>query len=332
MICHAKNRRVDFVLFAGDLFDSGYTGLDTARFVSDMLSTLDCPVIISPGNHDPYTEGGLYAGTLPKNVMVFTSEKLSAFYLSDINTLIHGYAFTSPKHEENPLEEGVNLDKSKINILCAHTDLDVPLSVYAPITSGQLAASGFDYAALGHVHRAPAPTIYGKTLTAYSGCLEGRSFDEPDFGGFMEVTVDDNTVKCEKISIAKHRYMIETLDITGVRSDGDIISRLRRHIALCDYKEDTALRVILTGALPPEFIPSCAAIADAIEGLYRLDLKDNTVPILDFDELERDMSIRGEFYRTLAAKIRSADPQEQKTATEALRIGLCALSGKPIVF
>jgi DNA repair exonuclease SbcCD nuclease subunit len=167
--------------------------------------------------------------------MVFTSEKLSAFYLSGINTLIHGYAFTSPKHEENPLEEGVNLDKSKINILCAHTDLDVPLSVYAPITSGQLAASGFDYAALGHVHRAPAPTIYGKTLTAYSGCLEGRSFDEPDFGGFMEVTVDDNTVKCEKISIAKHRYMIETLDITGVRSDGDIISRLRRHIALCDY-------------------------------------------------------------------------------------------------
>ena len=332
LICHAKNRRVDFVLIAGDLFDSGFTGLDTVKFVSDMLATLDCPVIISPGNHDPYTEGGLYAGTLPENVMIFTSEKLSSFYLSHINTLIHGYAFTSPKHEENPLDGCSPLDRAKINILCAHADLDVPLSVYAPITSRQIADSGFDYAALGHVHRAPAPVTLGKTLTAYSGCLEGRSFDELDFGGIMEVTVDGNTVKSEKIKIAKHRYMIETLDITGAETDGDVIARLRRHIALHGYKDDTALRVILTGALTPEYTPSCTAIADAITDLYRLELKDNTTPILDFEELERDMSIRGEFYRGLAAKIRSADPEERKTAAEALRIGLCALSGKPIVF
>ncbi len=332
LICHAKNRRVDFLLIAGDLFDSGFTSSSTIKFVSDMLATLDCPVIISPGNHDPYTEGGLYVGTFPKNVMIFTSEKLSSFYFSKNNVCIHGYAFTSERHEDNPLDGGVTVDPTKINILCAHADLDIPLSNYAPITSNQLATSGFDYAALGHIHNAPKPITCGKTLVSYSGCLEGRSFDEVDFGGVMEVTIDGNRVTSEKIRIAKHRYMLETIDVTGAEKDSDVIDRIRQRIAVSGYREDTALRVILTGALSPEYTPSIDFITSMVEGLYRLDIKDNTTPILDFAELERDMSIRGEYYRALVAKMRTADEQERKIAAEALRIGLCALSGKPIVF
>ena len=332
LICHAKNRRVDFLLIAGDLFDSGFTSSSTVKFVSEMLATLDCPVIISPGNHDFYTENGLYGGTFPSNVMIFTSEKLSSFYLSKINVMIHGYASTSDRHEENPLDGGITIDPTKINILCAHADLDVPLSKYAPITSKQLANSGLDYAALGHIHNAPKTATYGKTLTAYSGCLEGRSFDELDFGGAIEVCIDGNRITSENIRIAKHRYMVDTLDITGAEKDSDIINRLKQHITTKNYKEDTALRVILTGALPPDYTPALSLITDTVTGVYRLDIKDNTTPILDFEELERDMSIRGEFYRELVSKIKTADEQERKIAAEALRIGLCALSGKPIVF
>lgn len=332
LICHAKNRRVDLLLIAGDLFDSGFTSSSTVKFVADMLATLDCPVVISPGNHDPYTEGGLYSAAFPENVMIFSSEKLCSFYFQKLNVTVHGYAFTSERHEENPLDSGVALDPSKINLLCAHTDLDVPLSSYAPITAAQLAASGFDYAALGHVHNPEPPTVFGKTLTAYSGCLEGRSFDELDFGGAIEVTVDGNRVTSEKVRLAKHRYMVETLDVTGAERDSEVIDRIRSRIAMCNYREETALRVVLTGALSPEYTPSLDFIKGEIEGLYHLELKDNTTPILDFAELERDLSIRGEFYRELVAKMRSADEQERRTAAEALRIGLCALSGKPIVF
>lgn len=332
LICLAKNRRVDFLLIAGDLFDSGFTASSTVKFVADTLATLDCPVIISPGNHDPYKEGGLYVGSFPQNVRIFTSEKLSSFYFPKTNVCVHGYAFTSEKHEENPLDSGVTLDPTKINLLCAHTELDVPLSHYAPITSRQLASSGFDYAALGHIHNAPKPSICGKTLVCYSGCLEGRSFDELDFGSVMEVTIDGTTVTSEKVRLAKHRYMVETIDITGSEKNSEVIDRIRQRIAVNNYREDTALRVILTGALSPEYIPSVSFITGSVEGLYHLEIRDSTTPILDFAELERDMSIRGEYYRELVAKMRSADEQERQVAAEALRIGLCALSGKPIVF
>lgn len=332
LICLAKNRRSDFVLIAGDLFDSGFTTASTIKFVSDMLGTLDCPVIISPGNHDPYTDGGPYAGNLPENVKIFTSEKLSSFYFAKNNVCIHGYAFTSERHEESPLAEGVSLDPTKINLLCAHTELDVPLSPYAPIDKKQLAASGFDYAALGHVHNAPSPETLGKTLTAYSGCLEGRSFDELDFGSVIEVTIDGNKITSEKLRIAKRRYMVETIDITGVEKDGEVIDRIRQRIAVKNYKEETALRVMLTGALSPEYTPSIRFITDEIDGLYHLEIKDNTIPVLDYAELERDMSIRGEYYRELVAKMHTMNAEDRKVAAEALRIGLCALSGKPIVF
>lgn len=332
LICLAKNRRADFLLIAGDLFDSGFTTSSTLKFVADMLSTLDCPVILSPGNHDPYTEGGLYAGGFPENVKIFTSEKLSSFYFPKSNVCIHGYAFTSERHEESPLAQGVSLDPTKINVLCAHTELDVPLSPYAPIDKKQLAASGFDYAALGHVHNAPAPETLGKTLTAYSGCLEGRSFDELDFGSVIEVTVDGNKVTSEKICLAKHRYMVETIDITGAEKDSDVIDRIRQRIGMKNYREETALRVILTGALIPDYIPAIEFIVGAIEGLYHLEIKDETAPVLDYSELERDMSIRGEYYRELIARMRTMNDEERKVAAEALRIGLCALSGKPIVF
>ncbi|MBE6662285.1 MAG: exonuclease SbcCD subunit D [Ruminococcaceae bacterium] len=332
LICHAKNRRIDLLLIAGDLFDSGFTSSSTVKFVGDMLGTLDCPVVISPGNHDPYIEGGLYTTTFPENVYIFSSEKLSSFYFSKINVCVHGYAFTSERHEENPLTLGVSIDPTKINILCAHTELDVPLSHYAPITSNQLAASGFDYAALGHVHNPKEPVTLGKTRVRYSGCLEGRSFDELDFGGAVEVVVDGNTVTDDWIRFAKQRYMIETLDISGTEKDSDVIDRIRQRIAVNNYRDDTALRVILSGNLTPDYTPNLVFIKDEIEGIYRLDLKDETSPLLDFAELERDMSIRGEYYRELVAKMRTGDEQERRLAAEALRIGLCALSGKPIIF
>ncbi|MBO4979205.1 MAG: exonuclease SbcCD subunit D [Clostridia bacterium] len=332
LICLAKNRHADFLLIAGDLFDSGFTTSSTLKFVTDMLATLDCPVILSPGNHDPYTEGGLYATSFPENVKIFTSEKLSSFYFPKSNVCIHGYAFTSERHEEAPLASGVSLDPTKINILCAHTELDVPLSPYAPIDKKQLAASGFDYAALGHVHNAPALETLGKTLTAYSGCPEGRSFDELDFGSVIEVTVDGDRVSAERLRIAKRRYMMETVDVTGAEKDSEVIDRIRQRIAVKAYGEDTALRVILTGALTPDYVPSADFIVGAIEGLYHLELRDETTPVLDYAELEHDLSIRGEYYRELVAKMQTMDEAERKVAAEALRIGLCALSGKPIVF
>ena len=332
LMCLIRNRRIDLLLIAGDLFDSGYTSAKTVRFVSDMLSKLDCRVVISPGNHDPYIRGGLYSTEFSDNVHVFDSEELSSFDFPDLGVTVYGYAFTSPRYEEHPLEKSPRVNPARLNLLCAHADTSSPLSRYAPITPRELSESPFAYAALGHIHNAPDVEEYNGTITAYCGCAEGRSFDETDFGGAILLDVEDGKIRYEKVRLAKHRYMIESLDITGAESDIEVAETVRRRVAVCSYKEDTTLRVVLCGSVPPSYTPNTSNIASKITGLCGIEIKDDTVPLFDAEALMEDISVRGEYFRTLVRKMKEGTAEERRVAVQALRIGLCALEGKPILF
>lgn len=332
LMCLVRNHRIDLVLIAGDLFDSGFTSVKTVHFVADMLSKLSCPVVISPGNHDPYTKGGLYSCEFSENVHIFDSEEMSSFDFPDLGVTVYGYAFTSARYERDPLENSVKVNPERFNILCAHADTASAISRYAPITPRDFTDSPFGYAALGHIHNAPEIENLGGTVVAYSGCLEGRSFDETDFGGVILLDVTEGEIRCERVRVARHRYMIEQIDVTGAESDGEVADKILRRAAVCSYKEDTALRVILTGSVPPSYTPSPSHVAEKITGLYKIEIIDDTVPLYDADVLMEDMSVRGEYFRTLVRKMKEGTPDERKIAVQALRIGLCALEGKPILF
>ena len=51
---------------------------------------------------------------------------------------------------------------------------------------------------------------------------------------------------------------------------------------------------------------------------------------LSADELRRDPTVRGEFYRLLEPRLTSDDPEERATAAAALRAGLAALAGEAV--
>lgn len=332
LMCLVRNYRIDLVLIAGDLFDSGFTGIKTVKFVSDLFANAGCPIVISPGNHDPYVKGGLYATDFPDNVHIFKSEDVSSFDFPDLGVTVYGYAFTSARYEKDPLENPITVDPDRINLLCAHADTASAISRYAPITPRDLCDSPFLYAALGHIHNAPEVEDHNGTITAYSGCLEGRSFDETDFGGVMLLDITDGQLRYEKVRLARRRYMIEQIDVTGNDNDAEVANKILRRAAVSSYKEDTALRVILTGSVPPSYTPSPAHICEQVTGLYKIEVVDDTVPLYDADALMEDMSVRGEYFRTLVRKMKEGTPEERKIAVQALRIGLCALEGKPILF
>ena len=125
--------------------------------------------------------------------------------------------------------------------------------------------------------------------------------------------------------------MIEKIDVMGVETDEETIEKIRSRIALKNYKSDTSLRVVLCGSVSSEYTPNAQRICEAIDCLYSLDVKDETLPTLDEDSLAQDVSVRGEFYRTLLKTIREGSEEERKTAVLALRLGLSALDDKPII-
>ena len=122
--------------------------------------------------------------------------------------------------------------------------------------------------------------------------------------------------------------MIEQVDVDGAERDEDVAARIEERIALQGYGQETALRVILRGAVAMSYTPNTAALTERCRGeRYLLEVKDMTSPIFDADYLRQDKTIRGELFRALEEKLGSGDERERKTAALALQYGLKALDG-----
>lgn len=326
----AAERGVSLVLIAGDLFDTPFCSVETRRAVFDAIRGVGCPVVIAPGNHDHYCKNGTYADkALPENAYIFTSNAPTSFDFDDLGVSVIGYAFTSDRYEDDPLASPLPLSRENVNILCAHADLGARLSKYAPISPNAIARAGFAYAALGHVHVAPDPVVAGATTIAYSGFMQGRSFDEPSAGGAYIVDLDIHTrkISLERICTSRLRYEIERLDITSAEREDDVIAAISHLIGDRGYDADTALRVILCGSVPSYLTLRTDSLERALDnaGLALLQIRDRTVANFDLASLADDVTIRGELYRTLLPSLDSDDADERVRASLALRFALAAL-------
>lgn len=330
MMRYAKENDVDAVLIAGDLFDTGFVEKETIDLLCEAFASLDCPVVISPGNHDPYSPQSAYASAkFPSNVYIFSGESLSYFDFDELKLRVFGYAFTSDRLETSPLICGAVKKEGYANLLCAHADISSPLSKYAPVTLRDLERAGFSYAALGHIHKESDAQKIGDCTFAYCGMPVGRSFDELGFGGAKLITLDgDDVFSVENLRFSDSRYVIENLDVSGAEKNEDIIAKVNSLIADNGYGKETSLRVILSGAISPSLRLNADAIEAGVNATAVIQIKNDTTPTLDAASLENDLSIKGEFYRLLSEKMKNGDERERRVAAEALYLGLCALDGK----
>ena len=100
----ARDREADLVLLSGDLLDGRQTYRETAQVLAQTLGEIPCPVLIAPGNHDPYTSKSLYAALdWPENVHIFSTESLEIVEFPMLKCAVWGGAFASPHREEDPL-------------------------------------------------------------------------------------------------------------------------------------------------------------------------------------------------------------------------------------
>ena len=322
------------VLIAGDLFDCGYVDGDTVARALEILGGCGMTVVISPGNHDPFSPGGIYsARTLPENVHVFDSPEMNRILLPELGLAVHGYAFESERYTADPLADGIDLHPEYFNVLCAHGDLYSPISTYAPINQPQLESMGLDYVALGHVHKIAEPARLGRTLVAYPGFLEGRSFDECGFGGALVVSLSKDRQQiatASRVVISDKQYMVHTLDVTGASSKSDVQKAVARFVEDEKLGKETCLRLTLVGNVDPRTPDSISIPSDEV-GLDLLEIQNETLPIFNAEYLENDITLRGALYRQLLPSLKSPDPEVRRVAVGALRMGLAALEGRMLI-
>ena len=328
----ATEKGCELMLISGDLFDCGYVTEETVSLVLSAIGKCPYPVVLCPGNHDPYTPNGIYSRkALPENLYIFTREEMDRFDFDSLGVSVHGYAFLSNRYFHDPFDSGYELKEGYINLLCAHTELEEVIPKFAHIKSSRFDGSGFAYAALGHVHKHSEPVSAGSTVYSYGGFAFGRSFDELGFGRMLLVDIDRDAgvTAIESLQISDKQYAIDSLDVSGAEETQDVLSRIAALISERGYGEETSLRVVLGGTVSPDLIlpePNGAEL-----GVALLQIENDTLPILDTEYLEGDVSLKGALYRQLLPKLRSDDARERRVAAEALRIGLCALEGKSFI-
>ena len=133
----AVSRGAQMILLAGDVFDSCHPDENGAARFFGICAELPVPVIVAPGNHDRYCEGGVWQRAMgAKNVYIFDNEALGCFDFPTLGAAVYGYAFRGETMAAPYLGSAADLRADRTAVLLAHADLLSPLSSYAPISAG----------------------------------------------------------------------------------------------------------------------------------------------------------------------------------------------------
>ena len=317
----AEEESVDIMLLAGDLLDSDSTYAETAEALASSLGSISAPVFISPGNHDFYSPRSPYARVrFPENVHIFKSPTPECVALPQLNTNVWGAAFCD-KYSAGMLGGFSAADGTGTkNIMCIHGEVG-GASNYDPISETEIAASGMDYIALGHIHKESGLKKCGSTYYAWPGCPEGRGFDETGEKHVYIVTLG-NGCSVKPVCIAQRKYEILNVELKS----GDVVSDVLA--ALPENTRSDVYRIILRGeaAEPPQ--PD-AIISAVGERFFSLQVRDETRLKRDVWESAGEDNLRGRFLMRLKTAFDEAKTDaEREKITQAARWGLAALDNR----
>ncbi|PKM74379.1 MAG: DNA repair exonuclease [Firmicutes bacterium HGW-Firmicutes-16] len=317
----AEKRGVDVVLLSGDVFEGNSVKSETQRDIGSSLGALPCPVMIAPGNHDPYSTHSVWETLrLPENVYVFKNAEIKCVEIKGIPARFWGAGFQNTFSP--PLLRGFSAPEKTDEIpdvMVIHGDTGVGASDYNPISRDDLIKSGMDYVALGHIHARTPVLRAGKTAYAYPGCAEGRGYDETGEKGALLVTISDNGVKAEFVPLGGVRYEIISVDIGGKEAFAAITD------ATSELSANDCCRLILTGEC--ETPPDVNVLRKSLEGKFReLQLRDETVLKRDVWAQRGQDTLTGVFLDRLYIMYESAkSDKELEKISLAAKYGLSAI-------
>jgi len=320
----ALERRADALTIGGDLYEAQRAGPQTARFIFAQLARFEGPVLVAPGNHDPYSARALYArDDRPPNVRVFAEPAWNAYPLAP-DVTIYGFGH-APAEPGRPFA-GARFDRPGARIALVHgSDEDrcpPGKRATAPFTVAEIVASGADCALAGHYHGGAAVgDESGRPRLAYPGSPEPIKFGERGWHGALVVTVDTRSVEIEPVELAHTRLIDLDVSLDDAASEHAVLAALER--ALQEFGRDDFLRVRLHGTTAPGTRVDRDLIADRFGvGLGALDLHDATVAA-DYAAIAHEPNVRGRAVADLLELAANGD----EDARTALRYTVAAFAG-----
>ena len=231
----ATEKNVDFILIAGDTFDSKEQDFYSKIILKNFFKKLDfmgIKVFLVCGNHDPLSSYNKNTFDYDKNsnikIIGLNTKIYGSFPIYNKNNekicILHAISFNNEIFNDNPLKYLDNATENEFNICLMHCDLNGDKSsTYAPCNISELESKKYDYCALGHIH---IPSLFRNNII-YSGTIQSRSPKELGSHGIRLIEVQDNNIiNNEFISTDNIRFEelnINISDATDITSALDII-------------------------------------------------------------------------------------------------------------
>ena len=196
----------ELFLIAGDLFDHNRIHDEVVDFVYEQLARVSCPTVIIVGNHDCWEERAImqrmdFAHAGPHITLIDETEG-GMVEIPEVHATVWGRCMISHHPDNKPMANAPDRSGDMWHIGMAHglyAELAEP-GRSSIISGEEIAASGFDYLAMGHVHL-HQQFRHGKTLACYPGVCVPYNPRQPGCMAMVELTPGEGAMA--------YAYMLE---------------------------------------------------------------------------------------------------------------------------
>jgi len=329
IVDHTIQSKADFLVLAGDLYDSKDRSLRALvgfRRQMERLAERDISVYIVHGNHDPLNGWGSEF-QLPPNVTTFSGKPSTEPVIRRGKEIarVTGISYARERVTEN-LAAAMTPDSDSpysVGLLHANVAGQTGHADYAPVTLDELTTSGFDYWALGHVHTRSVLAA-DPTTVVYPGNPQGRNPRESGPRGCLQVDIDRNgDAKLSFVETNLARWAHLEIPIqTHTRMDALVDALLEQGRAVAaSFAGPTVARCTLRGNGPLHPDLQREGMSEELSEQLRSVLPVESVriatgPMLDFESLARTETLIADFLKMANRALE--DPELRKKLTDSL--------------
>ena len=329
---YIQKEKIPFLFIAGDLYEQKYIRESTIEYINNLFTEIpETKIFIAPGNHDPFLNNSYYNNyNWNKNVTIFNQE-VKTIEFEDVD--IYGFGFSDFYCTDFDINKIKIKNKEKINILIIHGSLDASKTLemqYNPIKTNELKNIGFDYVALGHIHKANFENNENNFI--YPGSLISFGFDELGEHGMVDVEINKNNseknnlnnkkiiknnIKINFIKLDNRIFEEKNINISEINSEEELIEKINE----IKLEKNKFYKIILIGQKNIEINTSklCKLIADK----NILKIKDKTETKYNIDKIATQNNLKGIFVKKMLEDIKD-DKSNKEEIEQAIEIGLKA--------
>lgn len=259
-----EEERTDLLLIAGDLFHRQPL-LRELKEVNYMFAGLThTKVVLIAGNHDYVKSSSFYKKfKWCDRVFPLMDENLQFVEFPRLKTCVYGFSYGQKEITEPLLDRAYPARKQPIEILLAHGGD----KTHIPFNKNRLLDLGYDYIALGHIHR-PMELEYQKMY--YAGSLEPTDKNDTGLHGFVRGEIVNGKVSVEFVPMASREYVHAEVMVQEDMTGREVREKIAKFIL--DRGIANIYKITLTGYRDP----------DVVYDLDAMDVYGNIIEILDY--------------------------------------------------